>query len=140
LAQAGDTPAFLPMDRGAYGAAARLGRVPMAAGESHDTHHGIATAIEDGDVTLLQPDLPETGGVTDGMRIAAIGSACKLTINPHTSATAIDMATAIRFLCGVDHPGQFEGGVTSQSPFGDPLRFQLACRPARLPGRCRRAG
>lgn len=112
---------FPPMDRRAYAAAARLGRVPLAAGENHYTRYEFATLIEDGDVTFLQPDLSKTGGVTEAMRIAAMASACKLTINPHTSATAINMATTIHFLCGIDNPGYFEGDVTSLNPFRDQL-------------------
>ncbi len=116
---------FPPMDRRAYAAAARLGRVPLAAGENHYTRYEFATLIEDGDVTFLQPDLSKTGGVTEAMRIAAMASACKLTINPHTSATAINMATTIHFLCGIDNPGYFEGDVTSLNPFRDLMMDKL---------------
>ena len=69
----------------------------------------------------VQPDLSKTGGVTEAMRIAAMASAYKLTVNPHTSATAINMATTIHFLCAVDNPGYFEGDVTSLNPFRDQL-------------------
>jgi D-galactarolactone cycloisomerase len=72
-------------------------------------------------VQFVQPDLSKTGGVTEAMRIAAMASAQKLTVNPHTSATAINMATTIHFLCGVDNPGYFEGDVTSLNPFRDCL-------------------
>ena len=50
-----------------------------------------------------------------------MASAQKLTVNPHTSATAINMATTIHFLCAVDNPGYFEGDVTSLNPFRDHL-------------------
>lgn len=116
---------FPPMDRRAYAAAARLGRVPLAAGENHYTRYEFATLIEDGDVTFMQPDLSKTGGVTEAMRIAAMASACKLTINPHTSATAINMATTVHFLCAIDNPGYFEGDVTSLNPFRDQMMDKL---------------
>ena len=54
-----------------------------------------------------------------------MASALKLTVNPHTSATAINMATTIHYLCGVDNPGYFEGDVTALNPFRD----QLADKP-----------
>lgn len=112
---------FPPQDRRAYAAAVLLGRTPLAAGENHFTRYEFATLIEDGHVQFMQPDLSKTGGVTEALRIAAMASAQKLTVNPHTSATAINMATTIHFLCGVDNPGYFEGDVTSLNPFRDHL-------------------
>ena len=112
---------FPPQDRRAYAVAKSLGRVPLAAGENHYTRYEFATLLEDGHVLFVQPDLSKTGGVTEAMRIAAMASAQKLTVNPHTSATAINMATTINFLCAVDNPGYFEGDVTSLNPFRDHL-------------------
>ena len=112
---------FPPQDRRAYASAASLGRVPLAAGENHFTRYEFATLIEDGHVQFMQPDLSKTGGVTEALRIAAMASAQKLSVNPHTSATAINMATTIHFLCGIDNPGYFEGDVTSLNPFRDHL-------------------
>ncbi|HSN31602.1 MAG TPA: mandelate racemase/muconate lactonizing enzyme family protein, partial [Ideonella sp.] len=110
---------FPPQDRRAYALAASLGRVPLAAGENHSTRYEFATLLEDGHVQFMQPDLSKTGGVTEAMRIAAMASAQKLTVNPHTSATAINMSTSINFLCAVDNPGYFEGDVTTLNPFRD---------------------
>lgn len=116
---------FPPMDRRAYAAAAALGRVPLAAGENHYTRYEFATLIDDGQVRFLQPDLSKTGGITEAMRIAAMASAHKLSVNPHTSATAINMATSIHYLCAVDNPGYFEGDVTELNPFRDQLADRL---------------
>ncbi len=116
---------FPPQDRRAYAMAAKLGRVPLAAGENHYTRYEFATLLEDGHVQFVQPDLSKTGGVTESMRIAAMASAQKLTVNPHTSATAINMATTIQFLCAVDNPGYFEGDVTALNPFRDQLADKL---------------
>ena len=119
---------FPPQDRRAYAQAASFGRLPLAAGENHFTRYEFATLIEDGQVQFVQPDLSKTGGVTEAMRIAAMASAQKLTVNPHTSATAINMATTIHFLCGVDNPGYFEGDVTALNPFRDHLADKLPYR------------
>ena len=116
---------FPPQDRRAYAVAASLGRVPLAAGENHFTRYEFATLIEDGHVRFVQPDLSKTGGVTEAMRIAAMASAQKLSVNPHTSATAINMATTIHYLCAVDNAGYFEGDVTSLNPFRDQLADKL---------------
>lgn len=115
---------FPPQDRRAYQQAAALGRVPLAAGENHYTRYEFATLIEDQAVRFVQPDLSKTGGVTEALRIAAMAGAWKLTVNPHTSATAINMATSIHFLCGIDNPGYFEGDVTLLNPFRDALADQ----------------
>jgi L-alanine-DL-glutamate epimerase-like enolase superfamily enzyme len=112
---------FPPQDRRAYATAASLGRVPLAAGENHYTRYEFATLLEDGHVHFVQPDLSKTGGVTEAMRIAAMASAFKLSVNPHTSATAVNMATTIHYLCAVDNAGYFEGDVTSLNPFRDQL-------------------
>lgn len=116
---------FPPQDRRAYATAATLGRVPLAAGENHYTRYEFAQLLEDGNVGFVQPDLSKTGGLTEAMRIAAMASAQKLTVNPHTSATAINMAASIHFLCAVDNPGYFEGDVTTLNPFRDALADRL---------------
>lgn len=116
---------FPPQDRRAYAQASKLGRVPLAAGENHFTRYEFAMLIEDGNVGVMQPDLSKTGGVTEAMRIAAMASAQKMTVNPHTSATAINMATTIHYLCAVDNPGYFEGDVTILNPFRDLLGDRL---------------
>ena len=119
---------FPPQDRRAYALASSFGRVPLAAGENHFTRYEFATLIEDGQVQFVQPDLSKTGGVTEAMRIAAMAGAQKLSVNPHTSATAINMATTIHFLCGIDNPGYFEGDVTALNPFRDHLADKLPYR------------
>jgi D-galactarolactone cycloisomerase len=119
---------FPPQDRAAYRAAAALNRVPLAAGENHFTRYEFDALLEDGAVRFVQPDLSKTGGITEAMRIAAMASARKLTVNPHTSATALNMAASIHYLCAVDNPGYFEGDVTSLNPFRDEIADRLPYR------------
>ena len=102
-----------------------LGRAPLAAGENHFTRYEFVQQLEDGHVGFVQPDLSKTGGITEAMRIAAMASAVKLSVNPHTSATAINMAASIHYLCAVDNPGYFEGDVTTLNPFRDQLADRL---------------
>ena len=52
--------------------AATLGRVPPAAGENQYTRFEFSRVIEDRVITILQPDLSKTGGVTEALRIAAL--------------------------------------------------------------------
>ena len=112
---------FPPHDYRAYLDAAHLGSVPLAAGENHFTRFDFTRLIEDGVVRFVQPDLSKAGGVTETMRIAAMASAWKISLNPHTSATGINMAASIHVLASVDNPGYFEGDVTKYNPFRDQI-------------------
>jgi L-alanine-DL-glutamate epimerase-like enolase superfamily enzyme len=110
---------FPAQDYRSYQTGASLGTTPIAAGENHYTRFEFTRLIEDGAVSFVQPDLSKTGGVTETMRIAAMASAWKLSFNPHTSATGINMAATINVLASVDVPGYFEGDVARHNPFRD---------------------
>lgn len=110
---------FPPQDYRSYSAAATLGTVPLAAGENHFTRFDFTRLIEDGAVRFAQPDLSKAGGITECARIAALTSAWKLPLNPHTSATGINMTATIHLLCAIDNSGYFEGDVARHNPFRD---------------------
>ncbi|HSO05801.1 MAG TPA: mandelate racemase/muconate lactonizing enzyme family protein [Pelomicrobium sp.] len=116
---------FSPHDHRSYATAAALGVTPLAAGENHYTRFEFVRLIEDGSVGILQPDLSKTGGITEGLKIAALASAWKLPINPHTSATGLNMAATIHFLCAIDYPGYFEADLAKNNAF----REELAGKP-----------
>jgi len=102
-----------------YKIASTLGRVPLAAGENHFTRFEYTRLVGDGAVRFAQPDLSKTGGITEACRIAALCSAWKITLNPHTSATGINMAASIHMLAAADNAGYFEGDVAAYNPFRD---------------------
>lgn len=110
---------FPPQDYRSYIDAAKLGTVPLAAGENHFTRFEFTRLLEDGAVRFVQPDLSKTGGITETMRIAALASAWKVSVNPHTSATGINMVATLHVLSAVDNPGYFEGDVAKHNPFRD---------------------
>ncbi|HEY7649439.1 MAG TPA: mandelate racemase/muconate lactonizing enzyme family protein [Methylomirabilota bacterium] len=112
---------FPAHDHRAYAQAAQLGRVPLAAGENHYTRFEFTRLIEDRVITILQPDLSKTGGVTEAQRIAALASGWKLSINPHTSMTGLNMAATIHLLASIDNGGYFEGDVSRGNLFRDRL-------------------
>ena len=112
---------FAPTDYRSYAAAARIGRVPLAAGENHFTRFDFARLIEDGIVTILQPDLSKAGGVTEVMRIAHTASTWRLPICPHTSITALNMAATIHLLKSIDNAGYFESDVSRGNPFREAM-------------------
>jgi len=112
---------FPAHDYRSYIEAKSFGLVPFAAGENHYTRFEFNRVIEDGAITILQPDLSKTGGITEALRIAALASAWKLPINPHSSMTGLNMAATIHFLCAIDNGGYFEGDVSKGNLFRDEL-------------------
>jgi len=114
---------FAPHDHRSYAVAGR-GNVQIAAGENHYTRFEFHRLIEDGHVGILQPDLSKAGGVTEMLRIAALASAWKLPLCPHTSTTGINMAASIHVLASIDNGGYFEGDISEPNPFRDRLVSQ----------------
>jgi len=112
---------FPAHDYRSYRTAASFARIPLAAGENHYTRFEFARLIEDGAIQILQPDLSKTGGVTEALRIAALASAWKLPIHPHTSMTGLDMAASIHFLAAIENAGYFEADVSKGNLFRDRL-------------------
>ena len=119
---------FAAHDYRSYRQAAAMGRTPLAAGENHYTRFEFNRLIEEGAVQIVQPDLSKAGGITEVMRIAAMASAEKLPIHPHTLASGLNMAASIHLLCAIDNPGYFEADVSKENLFRD----QLTNRPDRL--------
>jgi L-alanine-DL-glutamate epimerase-like enolase superfamily enzyme len=112
---------FPAHDYRSYREAKRFGRTPLAAGENHYTRYEFDRVIEDGAITILQPDLSKSGGITECLRIAAMGSAWKLPVHPHSSMTGLNHAATIHFLAAIDNGGYFEGDVSKSNKFRDEL-------------------
>ncbi len=119
---------FPAHDYMSYREAARLGRTPLAAGENHYTRFEFNRVIEDGAITILQPDLSKSGGITEVLRIAALASSWKLPIHPHTSMTGLNMAATIHLLAAIENGGYFEADVSKDNLFRD----QLVSAPCKL--------
>ncbi len=112
---------FPAHDYKSYQQAARYGRTPLAAGENHYTRFEFNRVIEDGAITILQPDLSKTGGITEAVRIAALASSWKLPIHPHTSMTGLNMAATIHFLAAIENGGYFEADISRNNLFRDEM-------------------
>jgi D-galactarolactone cycloisomerase len=119
---------FAPADFYNYAQAKQLGNVPLAAGENHYTRYEFTKVIEDCSITILQPDVSKTGGVTEIMRIAAMASGWKIPINPHTCTTSLNMAATIHVLASIDNAGYFEADVAIENPF----RTEMTSSPYEL--------
>lgn len=112
---------FPPHDHRSYAMAATFGRTPLAAGENHYTRFEFSRVIEDRVISVLQPDLSKTGGITETLRIAALASTWKLAIHPHTSMTGLNMAASIHLLAAIENAGYFEADVSRVNLFRDQL-------------------
>jgi L-alanine-DL-glutamate epimerase-like enolase superfamily enzyme len=132
---------FPAHDYRSYATARSFSTVPLAAGENHYTRFEFSRLIEENSVDIIQPDLSKSGGITECLRIAAMASAHKLQVHPHTSMTGLNMAATIHFLAALDNGGYFEGDVSKANLFRDELTsrpFELAkdgtVRPLESPG------
>jgi galactonate dehydratase len=57
--------------------------IPVATGERHITKHDFYELVTRTDVDVFQPDLMNTGGITEGKKIAGLGEADHVDIAPH---------------------------------------------------------
>lgn len=112
---------FPAHDHRSYALARSFGRTPLAAGENHYTRFEFHRVIEDGSITILQPDLSKSGGLTEVQRIAAAASMWKLPIHPHSSMTGLNHAVSIHFLASIDNGGYFEADLSVGNKFRDDL-------------------
>ncbi len=132
---------FPAHDYRSYATARTFSTTPLAAGENHFTRYEFVRLIEEASVDVIQPDLSKSGGITECLRIAAMASAYKLEVHPHTSMTGLNMAASIHFLASIDNGGYFEGDVSKANLFRDELTstpFELGkdgtVRPLEGPG------
>jgi L-alanine-DL-glutamate epimerase-like enolase superfamily enzyme len=100
-----------------YRAAARIARLPLAAGENCYTRYDFQRMIDAGWVSIVQPDLSRCGGITEALRIAALASAAGLPICTHGCHTGLNMAASVHFLASIDNARYFEGDGSTDNPF-----------------------
>ena len=112
---------FPAHDHRSYKLARGFGRTPLAAGENHYTRFEFHPVIEDGIITILQPDLSKSGGITEVQRIAAAASMWKLPVHPHSSMTGLNQAVSIHFLAAIDNGGYFEADLSVANKLRDEL-------------------
>ena len=93
--------------------------VPIAAGENHYGRFEFAQLLEAGAVQIWHPDLSKCGGITEGLRIAAMASAYRIPMNTHSSATGINHAATIHFAAAIENAGYFEACVSHFNPLRD---------------------
>lgn len=112
--------------------AAQRDDLVLAAGENHYTRFDFERLAADGVVTVWQPDLSKTGGLTEALRIAALAAEHGIRIHPHTSLTALNMAASLHFLAAIPNGGYFEADLSAWNPLRD--AFGAGIIASALPG------
>lgn len=112
---------FPAHDHHCYSQARGYGSTPLAAGENHFTRYEFTRVLEDGVITIWQPDLSKCGGITEALRIAGMASAFKIPIHPHSSMTGVNQAASIHFLAAIENGGYFEADISKANKFRDEL-------------------
>ena len=108
---------FPPQELRAYERARAFGTLPLAAGENHFLRWDFQSLLDGGAVSHLQPDLSKCGGITEALRIAALASAHRVPVSPHSATTAINYAASIHLLAAIEPGGWFEGDAATANPF-----------------------
>lgn len=98
--------------------------IAIAAGESEFTRFDFRDLAELHAVDIFQPDLAICGGITEGLRIAALADAYQLGLAPHMWGGALMFSAGLQ-LCAVS-PSAF---IVEYSLLPNPLQSELAANP-----------
>jgi D-galactarolactone cycloisomerase len=91
-----------PEDYRGYAELRRQSPIAIAGGECEYLVHGFRRLMEAEAVDIVQPDLCACGGLTEGLRIAALARAYGVAITPHCWGTQIARAVAAHFTSTID--------------------------------------
>lgn len=98
----------------------RSSSVPISTGESEFTRHDFREIAELRAADILQPDLAIAGGISEGVRIAAIASAFNLRLAPHLWSGAPAFAAGVALAAS-----QSAGFILEYSLGANPLLHDL---------------
>lgn len=105
----------------------RASTIPIAAGESESTCFEFQDLLARGALDVLQPDLAICGGLSEGLRIAALAVAHQRQLAPHCWGSAISFVAAQTL--ALHSPA----GIFVEYPMGgDPLLRELPEKPQDL--------
>jgi len=70
-------------------------RVPIATGERLYTRYAFRRIMEQHAVDIVQPDIGNTGGIAETLKIAAMAEAYNMRVQPHVCASPVATAAAL---------------------------------------------
>lgn len=73
----------------------------LAVGERLYTRYGFRNLLESRCVDILQPDIGNTGGILEARKIAAMGEAYSLKVQPHICASPLSTAIGMHFSASI---------------------------------------
>ena len=98
--------------------------IPIAAGENEFTRYDFRELITSGAVDIVQPDVAQTGGITEFRRIGALASAFGLRCIPHAWSSGLLFAASLHLAVSLPNCHIFE---VSQAPL--PLIYNMFKEP-----------
>jgi D-galactarolactone cycloisomerase len=88
----------VPEDLEGYREVRQATTIPIAGGEAEFTRYGFSRLLSQRCVDFVQPDLCITGGISEGLKIAALASTIGIRLVPHIWGTGIALAAALQFI------------------------------------------
>ncbi len=124
-----------PLDPDAYLEVKARTHIPLAGGECEYTRFGFDRWFRLRAVDFAQPDVCACGGITEAMKIAALGSLTGVHITPHVWGSAVGQAAALHFYAA--RPRQpftltCESKLIECDRTENPFRREIVDRPIRL--------
>jgi D-galactarolactone cycloisomerase len=95
-----------PLDIEGYLAVKQASTISIAGGECEYTRFGFEPLLRRRAVDYAQPDLCSCGGISEGLKIAALASTYNVHVTPHAWGSSIGQAAALHFYAARPrHPG-----------------------------------
>ena len=91
----------MPLSAANYQRIASSTTIPIAAGERIFTRWGFRPFLEQGAISVAQPDIGNCGGVTEFMRIAAMCQVYDVSVQSHACNSPISVAVALHLEAAV---------------------------------------
>ncbi|MBN1401367.1 MAG: mandelate racemase/muconate lactonizing enzyme family protein [Anaerolineae bacterium] len=125
----------VPENVAGYCAVRRALDIPIAGGEAEFTRYGFRDLIAQGGLDIAQPDLCITGGISEGLRIAALCQAWHVRCLPHVWGTGIALATSLHFMAALpDQPSSLnpQPMMLEMDRTENPVRDQILATPIQI--------
>jgi D-galactarolactone cycloisomerase len=109
--------------------------IPIAGGEAEFTRFGFRELLSRRAVDIVQPDLCQAGGLTEGKKIAAMAEAWFIPCFPHVWGTAVGLAAGLHFAASLpDCPASLNatGPLLEFDRTAHPLRDRVVKQPIRM--------
>ena len=109
--------------------------IPLAGGEAEYTRFGFEPLLRRRAVDYAQPDLCACGGISEGMKIAALASVYGIHVTPHAWGSAVGQAAALHFYAALPGPPARvppAEKLIECDRTENPLRTEIVAEPIRL--------